>query len=242
MTDDELLRRAEDLSRRAVRTGSVTRTGFLTPTEAETLRLWAIRGCDCVVRFEGGWVEAERRCCFFLPDWMDPEDFDPAGELRAVELTIRFGAPGHRDVLGAALALGVEREWLGDILVDGERAWLFCLSSVERHLLDSLDHVGRWGAKARAVPLDQVPAPKRETRPVRFTVRSPRLDAVVSDLFRISRSAAAEAISAGLVQRNYLPCLKPDAQVQPGDVLSLRGKGNARVLIDGDMYDDLYAN
>ena len=228
--DDELLRRAEDLSRRAGRTGSVTHPGFLTPAEAETLRLWAPRGCDCVTVFEGGRAEAERRCCFFLPDWMDPEDFDPSDELRAIELTVRFGAPGHRDVLGAALALGIEREWLGDILIDGERVWLFCLPSVERHLLDGLDHVGRWGAKTRAVPLSEVPAPKRELRPVRFTVRSPRLDAVISGIFRVSRGTAAEAISEGLVQRNYLPCLKPDAQVQPGDVLSLRGKGKARVL------------
>ena len=59
------------------------------------------------------------------------------------------------------------------------------------------------------------------------------LDAVAAGAFRLSRSAAAEAIAAGLVQLNYSPCLKPDAPVRAGDVLSLRGKGKAAVLDAG---------
>lgn len=34
-------------------------------------------------------------------------------------------------------------------------------------------------------------------------------------------------IAAGYASLNYLPCLKNDAPVSEGDVLSLRGKGKA---------------
>ena len=66
-----------------------------------------------------------------------------------------------------------------------------------------------------------------------FSVQSPRLDAVCAGTFRISRSAAAQAIAAGLLTHNYTVCLKTDAPVRAGDVLSLRGKGKAAVLDAG---------
>ena len=141
--DDELLRRAEDLSARAARSGTVTHTAFLTPAEQHALRS---RAAYAETVFSGGYPDAERQVAFFLPEWMDADAFDPAEYLCAIELTVRFGAPGHRDVLGATLALGVERDRLGDILIDGERAWLFCLPTVKAHLLLNLDRIGRWGA------------------------------------------------------------------------------------------------
>ena len=45
----------------------------------------------------------------------------------------------------------------------------------------------------------------------------------------LSRTSAAEAIAQGLVSLNYSVCLKPDAPVKDGDVLSLRGRGKGCV-------------
>ena len=53
--------------------------------------------------------------------------------------------------------------------------------------------------------------------------------AVLAGLFHISRTAAADHIRAGDASLNYSECLRPDAPVEPGDVLSLRGYGKARV-------------
>lgn len=227
-------RRAEDLSRRARRTGAATHTKFLTPAEVHDLRQWAPHGAEGPVLFFGGYPGAERQIACFLPDWMEPEALDPADFLCALEVHARFGAPGHRDVLGAALALGIEREWLGDILVDGERAWLYCLPSVKEHLLLSLTKVGRWGVRTRELPLADVPVPIREREQLRFSVSSPRLDAVCAGLFRLSRATAAGAVAQGLVQLNDQECLKPDAQIRSGDVLSLRGKGKGTITRVGD--------
>ena len=225
---DELLRRATDLDRQCTKHASITATGFLSPAEQYALRAWAPQAENQLL-FHGGYPGAERQAGFFLPDWLEPDAFDPGEHLRAIECTARFGAPGHRDWLGALLGLGVSRDRLGDILVEGERAWVLCLPTVEPFLLLNLEKVGRWGVKARAVPLSEVPEPKRETRTERFTVSSPRLDAVCAGVFRLSRAKAAEAIAAGLVSRNYAPCLKSDCPITPGDVLSLRGRGKANI-------------
>lgn len=221
-----LLRRAEDLSERAQRTGNVTHTGFLTPAESYALA----QQRELSPLFHGGGAENERVIAFFLPDWDDPAEFQPAEYIRAVEIVARFAMPGHRDYLGAVLGLGIDRAWIGDILMDGERAWLYCLPSVVKHLVLNLEKVGRAGVKAREIPLIDVPAFQRMEQERTFTVTSLRLDAVCAGLFSMSRAKAGEAIANGLVSLNYTASLKPDAPIHPGDILSLRGKGKGRML------------
>ena len=151
-----------------------------------------------------------------------------------VQFSAPFAAPGHRDYLGAILGLGIRREWVGDIVVQAHGAFVFCLPSVEPELR-TLEQVGRAGVKAAAVPLSAVPLPERKVRPVTFTVQSARLDAVVSGMFRLSRTSAAAQIRAGAVHLNYAECLRPDAPVAAGDVLSLRGAGKGAVTEVGGV-------
>ena len=84
--------------------------------------------------------------------------------------------------------------------------------------------------EAEAVALDELPAPERRTEERRFTVMSARLDAVCAGLFHLSRTECARQIGAGNVSLNYAECLKADAPVKEGDVLSLRGAGKGKVL------------
>ena len=53
MTNEELLKRADDLAARAEKTGSVTHTAFLTPAEQYALRSFRPRG-DCRMVLSGG--------------------------------------------------------------------------------------------------------------------------------------------------------------------------------------------
>ncbi len=227
METNELLRRGEDLASRCERSNMLTHTGFLTPAEQRELSVWAEhRGCT--LAFFGGGADCERRCAFFLPDYLSAEELDAEDTIRAVAFESFFGRPGHRDYLGAALALGIRREWLGDIRLLEDRAFCFCLKSVEGTLL-SLDRAGRCTVRGRSVPLSEVPAEKVEVETLRFTVASLRLDAVCAGMFRLSRTAAAQEIRLGNVSLNYAPCLRPDAAVEEGDVISLRGKGKGSV-------------
>lgn len=230
MEHEELFRRAEDLAGRCERGGMVTSTGFLTPAEQYALSARGTVYGNCRLLFCGGHPDCERKAAFFLPFYLDEEAFDEGEYIRALSVTAPFGEPGHRDYLGAVLGLGVKREWVGDVWVSGSRAVIFCLPSVEKHLLLSLDKVGRYGVKTAALPLDQLEAPEKRMKETVFSVKSPRLDAVAAGLFGLSRTAAAELIAAGAVSLNYAPCTKPDAAVKEGDVLSVRGSGKGRVL------------
>lgn len=227
MENSELLKRARDLAERCERSGTVCVSGFLSPAEQYELqtRLGYIP-CDLV--FHGGGDNCERAAAFFLPDYMTEDMLDLNEYLCAMKLKAYFGQPGHRDYMGALLGMGIGREWLGDIQVEGDTAYVFCMKSVLRHLL-SIEKAGRYTVKASQVPLEEVPARKVETESLSFSVMSPRLDAVAAGLFHLSRTEAAKQIAAGNVSLNYAQCLKADCIVKEGDILSLKGKGKGSI-------------
>lgn len=230
---EELIKRAEDLRERCERSCSLTNSLFLTPAEQYALSKWAYRAADCKMVLRGGTEGSERNVAFFLPFYMAEEDFDESEYIRCIKISAGFGQPGHRDYMGAVLGLGIKREWLGDILVNEGTAYIFCLNTVAEHLLASLDKVGRYGVKTKEIPLSEAPVPKREVKEVTFSVMSLRIDAVAAGMFNLSRSSAAAMIAAGELSLNYSECLKCDAQVQPGDIISLRGHGKGSLVSVG---------
>ena len=189
MENSELIKRAEDLARRCQRSGKVCATGFLSPAEQYEIQTH-LGYTDCKLVFSGGTEGRERRAAFFLPEYMEEDELELSDYLCAMELRAYFGSPGHRDYMGALLGMGIGREWLGDIQVEEDRAYVFCMQSVLSHLL-SIEKAGRYTVKARQIELREVPQRHVEAEDVNFTVMSLRLDAVAAGLFRLSRTEAA---------------------------------------------------
>lgn len=228
MENNELLRRCEDLSERAERTGRITFTPFLTPAEAYEVKKWAAHGCEAELRLFGGQEDCERVCAFFLPSYLPEDEFCPEETIRAIRIHAYFGEPGHRDYMGSLLGMGIEREFLGDIRVNGAEADVFCMKSIAKHLL-GLDKVGRCGVKCGEIALSDAVQPQRSVKVQSFSVMSPRLDAVAAGMFRLSRSECAKLIGLGMVIVNYSVSQKPDFCIHEGDIISLRGAGKGTV-------------
>ena len=230
---DELFKRASELYSRCLETNTVTSTPFLTPAEQYDLSRASEHFGWTNMRFFGGGPDCERKVAFFLPAYAAEGGFDPSEYLCAVRATTRFASPGHRDYLGSLMGLGIRREFLGDIYVSGETACFFCLPSVLRHILMNLERVGKSGVKTEQIELDSVPVPVRTGKEIRFSLQSLRLDAVAAGLFGMSRTAAARLIESGQASLNYSVCLKTDAPVAEGDVLSVRGHGKGSIVSCG---------
>lgn len=227
MENDELLKRGGDLARRCENKNCLTSTGFLTPAEQYALSHDANLRFSRMV-FRGGHDDFERGIAFFIPDYMEEAELDETEHIRAIKLTAAFGEPGHRDYMGAVLGMGVSREWVGDIIIDGNTAYVLCQPSVLRHLL-SIGKVGRYGVRAEEIALADIPRKERQKEERSFTLMSLRLDALCSGMFRISRTEAVRQIAAGNVSLNYAECPKSDRSVREGDIISLKGAGKGRL-------------
>lgn len=204
-------------------------TGFLSPQERASVEN-LLNTCGHPRHlFFGGYEGAERTVCAFLPDWQEAEDWQGDGEscpVRALRCTWSGGQElTHRDFLGSILGLGLDREKVGDLLVGDGRCDVLALEEVADFLVFHMEQAGRVKLKCSLLPLDRLEPPAVETRTIRDTVSSLRLDAVAASGFSLSRGKAADLIASGRVQLNHRECVKPDHAVAQGDVLSCRGLG-----------------
>lgn len=227
-----LLGRVLDQERRCRQRGIPTHTAFLSPAEqavSADLLMAAAPGAGVLF---GGYEGAERQLWGFLPDWLEPELWQRGEDcpLCALEAKVPAGAGlSHRDYLGSLMGLGLTREKLGDILLQEDGAQLLLLREVQPILLTQWERAGRWPVTLRPISLEELTPVPGKVKAVRATVASPRLDAVVSAGFSISRSRAAELIRAGRVMVDHRPWEKADKLVEPGAVLTCRGLGKCVV-------------
>jgi RNA-binding protein YlmH len=178
----------------------------------------------------GGYADAERRMLVCIPSEIPMADAEATDGLLAV---LRVTKPAisreltHRDYLGSVLGLGIDRSVTGDILVRPDGADIIITPEIADFLLREFRQAGRTNIKTQIVPIDDLIVPEMRTQTIRDTIPSARLDSIVSSAFRLSRSKAAEAIRSGIVSLDHAECLKPDAKVEEGQTLVLRGKGKA---------------
>lgn len=228
-----LLARVLDKLELSQNRGVPAHTQFLSPGEgasvADLLNAWG----HPRHLFWGGYEDAERTICVFLPDWQEADDFlaDPEGPLTAVEAVFPPNASlGHRDILGSLMGLGLTREKLGDILLPGDgRCQVLLLREALPILLSQWESAGRWKVSLKEIPLADLEVRPVQVKTIRDTVATPRLDAVLAAGFSLSRSKAAAYISGGKVAINHRECLKADKTVEEGDTLTCRGLGKCVV-------------
>jgi RNA-binding protein YlmH len=115
----------------------------------------------------------------------------------------------------------------GDIFVREDGADAVVLSDMADYLAQNLVSVGRASVSCEVLDISQLITGVQQTKEIRDTVASLRLDSICASAFRTARGKAQDAIKAGLVSVNGRQCLKPDTELKEGDRISCRGKGRA---------------
>lgn len=232
--DQFLLSHIEDHFRRCEDRNVPTYTGFL-DLRQQSLVFDYCRSIGAQPHFLGGYEDAERRVCAFLPDYLDESSFEGIACVR-VQTAAALPKPlMHRDYLGALMAMGIKRETIGDILVREDGADILVLSDMRDFLLTHFEKAGRARFTAQPIGLCELIVPPVKTTTERDTVPSLRLDCVLSSAFRLSRGNAGAYIDAGRVFVNGMQILKRDAKVSEGDKLVIRGKGKAVLTSVGGL-------
>ena len=203
-------------------------SGFLSPFEQEMAVTISNSVGDLKVEFDGGFVGAERQRAIFCH-----EDFQgtPAFEIAVIksEWNGEFARLGHRDVLGAVLSLGVDRECVGDIIATKNFAKIIVDKKMAEYFRANLSQIGNVSVKTDIDELDNI-APKEERiKEIKATVASLRADSITAVGFGMSRSKAAADISAEKVQLNWQTLKNSSQAIKQGDILSMLGGGRLEV-------------
>lgn len=221
-----VLARALDKLELADRRGIPACTAFLSPAQRAAVEN-LIRACGHPRHlFAGGYPDAERAVCVFLPDWMEEDNWPTDEYLAALQFSAPAGAKlTHRDWLGSLMGLGLTREKIGDLLAEENHCQIILLAETMPIVRAQLEQVSRWSVRGTDIPLEALTPPQHTVKLIRDTFATLRLDAVTASAFSMSRSKASDLIASGRVALNHVECTKPDRQVAEGDTITCRGSG-----------------
>jgi len=222
--------RALELLTQTERKQAMRLTDFLDPRQVQILRSLRSQVRDVNVSVEGGYPGAERVRALIHPEYMpvEPEDY----QLTLVEIkgNQRFVKLEHRDIMGALLHVGLKREKFGDILLHDGRCQFIAAREIIDYVRMQVTQIHRIPVVMEEVSWDKLLVPEEKLVEKTVTVSSPRVDALVGEVYHLSRAKALIPIRAGKLKVNWQVVDDPSHQVEAGDVVSLAGFGRFRVL------------
>lgn len=173
--------------------------------------------------FYGGFEGASRCVLGVFPPYSECEE----SEFPITALEIRYREEkglSHRDFLGAFMSCGINRNMVGDIIVNDGYTVAFVYSTVAGSILNEVKKIGSEGVK-----ISETVSPKiiinENFQEISGTVSSLRADCVLSLVLRLSREKTAQLIKSGNVVLNCKNCVSVSHEMNCGDVFSVRGFG-----------------
>lgn len=201
---------------------------FLDPRGREIAETVGNLFSDIEVLFDGGYKGAEReRIVFTYIDFHGEPDFGI--ESIQIQWDSRYDRLGHRDVLGALMGQGIERELLGDIIMKGDSAIILGDRQIIKYIQDQMSQVGSANVTTERYPREEIEPREEKVKEIRTTVASLRLDSIAAVGFSTSRSKMANDIESERLKLNWQEVKSPSRSVKEGDVISCRGKGRLEV-------------
>ncbi len=259
---DTVILRLSDFAKKS-ESGELSVSQFVSPAQAVQLKIELSRlGISDRAVFFGGYEDAERNVLFVLPSYTDGFDGDAKEKLftffpdevkeEVCALDIEGGGfvtLSHRDYLGSLLSLGIERDVLGDVVLQNEHeAVIFCKKSIVEYISNYLERVSGDAVKVTKFEDLQNLKVHREFQRINATIASGRFDCVVSALTGLSREKSQGLIDGELCQIDYRVETRREYALCVPCTISIRGYGKfilrefsgttkkGRIRISADKY------
>ena len=231
-SEEELFRkRLEELARKSYNNSQYLFTGFLSMAELDIYFRMERELSYAPITLFGGTNDCERmmirfgdeQLCGYVEEFpIECIEITPLIEKFAEKLT-------HRDYLGALMNLGIERSTLGDIIIDGKTAYLFCTQKMAEYIIDNVDkirHTSVRCAYAKNIPSTTVLELERKN----VQVSAARADSVIAKIYNMSRSESVNMFRAKKVFINGRLNENNSAQLKPDDKVTVRGFGRFKYI------------
>lgn len=179
----------------------------------------------------GGYETAERKVLILYPEKytksMVEKNYSKIMNIIRIKLPEEeFGELMHRSYLGGIIKLGIDREKIGDILVEKQGADIITLAEIKKILLQELPMLKRFeNCSINEEEIENLNYVEPKIEEIKIIVPSLRIDNFVSDLAKTSRNKAVDIIKSERVFVNGNLETKTSKQIKEKDTITIRGKG-----------------
>ena len=213
-------------------------TDFLDPAEQFTISNYLKQNKlnDVNYMFFGGYDDSERKILSLEPKDIEWSGLEQASKnsLRVIRIILPkelWGTFEHKTYLGALMKLGLDRRKIGDIIVKGNGADIIIVSSIEDFLLKELNNLTRFQkSNISSHDIDELEYVAPEKKKYTINVPSMRLDAIVGELARCSRSEATKYLAEERVFVDFKLELRGTKEIKSNQFITIRGKGRFKIL------------
>lgn len=219
----------------------IVNTEFLTIYEKEIIQkeLNKLRMRNYI--FFGGYEGAEGECLIIYPEKFDKEIVDKnlSNIIKAIKIKLPKELEGkynHRDYLGCLMKTGLNRNRIGDIIVHETEAYIIVLEENSLYISDFLKDIVKFSkSQIEVIDFKDIKIKEQEFEEIKIRVSSMRIDNIVSEITRLSRSKTTDLFEQEKIFINSKIELKPSKIVKEEDIIVIRGKGK---FLIGEIVGD----
>ena len=192
-------------------------TSFLSPVEWTHISDFLSK--DTFLYLDGGYEHAQRKVACISSREIEPEfDFDC---LRS-SYNSKYYNLKHPDILGALMHIGIDRDFLGDFVIEDDFIYIFCKKSLSEFIINTCISIGRCPVSFSVCTNYEIHSVNFEE--VFINCASLRLDSIIAQLAHCSRSEATKKIKQGFIKVNDV-VLEQNVQLCNNDFVSIRRVG-----------------
>ncbi|MBO5291954.1 MAG: hypothetical protein J6B10_02100 [Lachnospiraceae bacterium] len=233
----QLKKRFEELAEKAYTENRFTFSDFLGMAELALFYDFLDEYGKTPYTVWGGYDGSERQMVRFgSTEELGYEVEFPIVCIKVVPLLKKFADElSHRDFLGALMNLGIERDTLGDILVQEREGYVFAQETIADFIIENLTRVKH--TAMRCERCEQPPAIlKKEPVEKSIVTASCRADSILSKVYNLSRSQSLLLFQEKKVYVNGRVNENNSGLLKDGDVVAVRGYG--KFIYRGIQYEN----
>lgn len=173
----------------------------------------------------GAFDEAERRIiCFNSEDYA----IMPVKVILLLNKS-KFHNLQHKDYLGAIMSLGIKREKIGDLIVQGSTCYCAVCEDIVDYLKMNLNYIAQCPCEVTEIT-DYSKLPEYNFQENQIISTSLRADCIVSSICGLSRSKSVDLLKSGKVLIDYIEVREKDFEITLPTTITIRGKGKFKLL------------
>lgn len=160
------------------------------------------------------------------------DKYNVPNDLVLIEIKNKFKQKTlmHKDYLGSLMSIGIERERFGDLFVIDDICYVFTFKKIADIVIQNLEKAGRNGLEVFiSYDFDKVKNFIKSYDYFEILVPSLRLDAVVSEITKLSRNDSVSIIEKSQVSVNYTIKNSKSFELNIYDILTIRGFGKFKL-------------